>query len=698
MKHLHRAWILLLAAILCLGTFASCNDQKPEGPVDTTEADTTASDTTEAETDGSGEPTYEIITIAEALAICAEHETPTTERYYLRGTIVSVDNAQFGAITIQDETGTIGVYRTDSADGSINYSEMEDKPYKGDVVLLHCTLQTFKGAGEVQNARLISFEKVEIEVDEKDYTDMTIAAARDAETGTKVKVDGVVARITYANGPKAVGVYLVDDTQSIYVYDADLAQRVQIGQTVTILASKTYWILADEQSNAAKFGYKGCCQLEDVTLVDLDESITDFNKTWIPESTVKDILETPVTENITTTIYKVNALVKKVDGKGFVNYYFYDLDGKTGAYTYTQCNGSDFAWLDAFDGKICTVYLSALNAKSSSTDCYFRLLPVAVIDENFRFDLADTPAHVVEYYGLPQFNTLYTGNPETELITSVSSELLGFENATLTYTSDNETVVYFTQKDGKTIFNCGDPGQATVTVQATYNGASHAATVKIAVASNQTYDTITVQAAQDTAVGETVLVKGIVGPSLVNREGFYLFDESGMIAVIVKNVDVFKTIEIGQEIVISGKRDCFKEAGAAHAGQICLSNAEVLANYYGNHDYPTDRFITDKDLAYIRALNANEDHSTEVYVVKATVVVGGNAFYSNIQLKDGDTTLNLYCSSAKQYAFLQAFEGQEVTLEIAPCNWNDKSYYVGCALAVYTEDGKIINELNFVSH
>ncbi len=692
MKTMTRALLLVLALVLCVGALAACNGDDASTE---TESQSTSESSSES-SDAPDEPTYDTITVAEAIAICAEHDEPTTERYYIEATITAVTNAQYGAMTIADDTGSIAVYRTDNADGSVNYSAMEDKPYKGDKVLMYCTLQNFNGTPEVKSAYLISFEKVEVEVDEKDYTDMTVAAAREAAVGTKIKVDGVVARITYADGKKPMGVYLVDDTQSIYVYDADLAQRVNIGNTVTILGSKAYWILDSEQSSAEKFGYQGCCQLEDVTLLNLDESVTEFNKSWITESTVKDLLETPVTENITTTIHKVNALVKKVEGTGFVNYYFFDLDSETGSYTYTQCSGADFAWLDEFDGKICTVYLSIINAKSSGTDCFFRLLPIEVKDEGFVFDTADTAEHVVNYYGLPQFRTTYTGNPEIKMTTVVSSSLLGFEGATLSYASSNEAAVYFTEVDGKVIFNCGS-GQATVTVTGSYNGQTYEATLTISVVSNQTYDTITVKEAQETAVDETVTVKGIVGPSVVNQNAFYLFDGTGMIAVKVNDASIFDSIEIGHEIVIRGMRECYKDDDKTHAGQTCIVDAEVLANYYGAHDYPTDGFITDKTLADIYALNNNEDHTTEVYVVKATVNVVETAYYTTISLIDGDTKLSLYCSSAGQYGFLKAFANQEVTLEIAPCNWNNKNYYVGCVLAVYTEDGKILNELNFNS-
>jgi len=45
---------------------------------------------------------------------------------------------------------------------------------------------------------------------------------------------------------------------------------------------------------------------------------------------------------------------------------------------------------------------------------------------------------------------------------------------------------------------------------------------------------------------------------------------------------------------------------------------------------------------------------------------------------------------------LSPWAGQEVTLEIAPCNWNSKKTYAGCVLAVRNTDGtKTLNTLNF---
>ncbi len=693
MKLTKRIICLLLALLCCLPMLMAC-ETPSEGDV-TTDAGTEESGEVSGEVTEEGDE-YPVITVARALELCGEAGNLTTERYYLKVRIESVDNPAYGQMTVSDETGSISVYGTYSADGSVGYAELTDKPYKGDTVLIHCTLQNYNGQKEVKNARLIKFWKNDAVVDEKDYTSATVAEAREAEVGAKLKLSGTVARITYANGMKPAGVFLIDSTESIYVYDADLAGRVKIGNKVTLLGSKTYWILESEKQSAEKFGYKGCCQIEDVTVVSIDDGVSDFDKSWIKTSTVKAILNTPVTENVTSTVYKVTALVKKVPGNGFVNYYFYDLDGETGAYTYTQCNGSDFAWLDEFDGKICTVYLSPLNAKSKSTECFFRFVPVSVIDEGFKFDLTKTAEHVVEYYGLTQFMPSYTGNPEIVMVESVSSALLGFEDATLEYSSSDENVVFFSKNaDGKVVFNCKNAGKATVTVKGKHGTTEFVGTTTVKVVENVSVNTITVEAAQKSSVDTTVTVRGIVGPSLVNKDGFYLFDSTGMIAVVVKSVDQFNGLQIGNEIVLTGRRDCFKDADKTHAGQTCISNAEVVANYYGSHDYPTAGFITDKTLADIHSLNVNEDHTTEVYVVKATVKIVETAYYTSIKLVSGSTELSLYCSSANQYAFLKAYNGQEVTLEIAPCNWNNKKFYVGCVLSVITEQGKVLNRLNF---
>lgn len=681
-----------------VSTESSVESLPEDSSAESTPDESSVEDSSSEDSSSEGQEEIETITIAEAIELCGEPGNVTNERYYIRAIVKSVTNPQYGAMVIEDETGSISVYGTYSADGELTYADLAEKPYKGDEVLLHCILQNYNGTPEVKNARLIEFKSNAGNVDESDYTEMSIEEARAAAKGELVKVDGVVAAITYANGMKPSGVMLVDDTQSIYVYDGDLAGRVAKGNTITILAEKDWWVLEKEQSAADKHGYRGCNQLTNVTLVSNDEGNTAFDTTWMEETTVKSIVENPIEEDITTTIYKVNALVEKRDGNGFTNYYFFDLDGETGTYAYTQCNGNDFAWVDEFDGKICTVYLTALNAKSTDSGCNYRLLPISIADEGFVFDTANAAKFAVEYHGVDQIEHLYTGDPALNVNVSVSSELLGFEGVTLSYSSDNTEVVYFETVDGATTMHCGAEGTATVTVTATYGETSYSETVTVKVQYPINYEYITVAEAIAADVDSDVIVKGIVGPSVVNKNGFYLFGEDGsMIAVLVDNTEEFVGLEIGHEIIVKGMRERYvKDDANTIAGQTCIVNVQILVNNYGNTAYSTEKFVTDKTLADMYNLDPTVDYSTTVFVVTATIEVVETAYYTNINIKSGETTLGLYCSSANQYAWLKGFANQEVTMEIAACNWNDKKdHWRGCVLAVRTEDGKVLNTLNF---
>ena len=237
---------LLLVFVTLALTIAGCNFTNEVSTTEPEESTTTKPTESTTTPENPEEDIY--VTVAEAIEIAkAETSTSPTKRYYIRATIVKVSNPAYGEMTIADETGEIYVYGVYSADGSIGYADFEEKPVKGDEVLLHCTLNTFNGTPQVKNARLIEFTPGKKEdIDVTDYAEMTIADAREVTLGTKVKVTGVVARITYANGMKPSGVYLVDGTNSIYVYDGDIAGQVSIGNKITVLGEKDFWILDTE--------------------------------------------------------------------------------------------------------------------------------------------------------------------------------------------------------------------------------------------------------------------------------------------------------------------------------------------------------------------------------------------------------------------------------------------------------------------
>lgn len=641
---------------------------------------------------------FNCITVKEAIEKAQEAGSKgTTEKFYVYGKIVSIDNATYGAMTIADETGSIYVYGVVSQDGNTRYDAFEDKPVAGDEVVLYGILKTYNGTPEMDRGFLQAMNHVKVEVNDKDYKKYSVAEARNLEVNEKVKLTGVVAKITYAFGKVPNGFYLVDNTGSIYVYGKDTAGSVNEGNTVTIIGEKTYYILEDEQNAAAKYGYKGCCQIQNVTLIDNDKKVSEFDKSWIEESTVKEIVENDITNDITTNIYKVKALINKVPGTGFTNYYINDLDGETGSYVYTACNGSDFIWLDQYDGKICTVYLSAINAKATNAGCIYRFIPVKVELEDYTFNQNDGAQFVLDYYAKDQFLNEYQSDPELEVVTSVSNDIININNAVVSYTSDNEEVAYFETVNGKTIFHTTGEGIVNITIKVSYNNVEAKKTLQINVVKPLDYETITVEDALNSVDGTEVYLRGIVMSSLVNQSGFYLNDGTGVIAVVGNEADI-ALLSAGDEVVIKGTKGHRVKDGYDGKGQINVYNAEILVNYYGNHQYDDSFFDTTKTLKELKDYSHYEDHSTEVYVVQAVINVVEAQYYTSITIKspDGSVSMNLYSSSASQYNFLKQFNGQEVTIELALCNWNSKNYYAGCVVAVRNSDGtKIINTLNF---
>ena len=687
--------IAFLLALTMVFTLAACGNT----PSEPTQAPTQSP--TQIPTQESTQPPTQVptqpessdakITIAQALAMPLQDGEIAEGRYLITATVESITNANYGAMVIRDDTGSISVYGSYNEDGSLGYAKMDEKPYKGDTVQLSCTIQNYKGTMEIKDAWILSFTPAEITLDPNEYSTITIGEARNASIGTKIIVSGVVAKITYANGMIPAGFILADETSSIYIYSRDAAARVKEGNAVTLAASKTWWILPDEQNNASKFVYKGCNQLEDAVVISVDEENAQIPTGWIEEATVKSILDTPVDQDISSKIYKVTALIRKVEGTGFTNYYINDLDGETGSYAYSQCNGSDFDWLDQYDGKICTVYLVALNAKSTPSECFWRFLPVSVSDDNFDVSKVNVAQHVVEYYGIGQFLPEYSGDPALALMTTVDSQLLNFSGATLSYQSSDEKVIQFEDN----VMHCVGSGSATITITGSYGDNTYREEITISVTKNEDVSSITVQEAIDAASGTDVTVHGIVGPSLVNQNGFYLIDSTGIIAVLMDSATL-EQLTIGDEVVLSGQRYT-KNEGGNYYGQTLIKDAQILSNSYGNHEYCDDTFVTGTTLKDFYGLDVNVDYSTTVFVVKAIVQVVESQYYTTIQLIDNNgTKVSLYCSSAGQYGWLKQFSNQEVTLELTACNWNGKNHWRGCVLAVILEDGsKVINDLNF---
>ena len=645
---------------------------------------------------------YECISIERAIELAREAgEDGTSESYYVRGTIKTVSNPTYGQMIITDGTNELSVYGTYSSDGSLRYSELEDKPVAGDEVVLYGQLKTFKDSPEMGKGYIMEFVHNTPDIDNNDYQAVSVLEARNKEKGAKVKLTGVVASITYANGLIPNGLYLVDNTSSIYVYGGDVAGQVKVGNTITIAGEKDYYVLETEQANAEKFNYKGANQISKPVLLENDKQVSSWDKSWVEETYVKSVMETPVSNDITTKIFKTTALIKKVEGSGFTNYYIDDLDGKTGSYAYSQANGTDFSWLDEFDGKICTVYFAAHNAKASAASCVYRFVPIEVIDENYQFDLAYSCDYALRFFGKDQFETKYSNDPALKLISSVSSELLGIDNVELSFTSSNTDALEFVVEEGVVTMHTKEVSVKTdveVTIKATYESSSVVHKITISVLPEQKIEGMSIQEAISVTDGTEITVKGIVLSSLVNQSGFYIIDETGVIAVRTKDEGTDKTVKPGDLVSVKGTKKHIKPTEKC-VGQIAIDSAEVLVNAYGENQIPTSVYKQGKTITALYNLDPLEDHTTEVFKVKAKISFIDKGNYTTAVLvdpNDESVSLGLYTTSASQYNFLKDYEGQVLTYNVAVCNWNGKNYYRGCIVSVETSEGTTIyNQLNF---
>lgn len=645
-----------------------------------------------------------IYSVKEAIEFAnAAGEDPSDE-YVVQGVITNISNYAYGERTIadvSDESVSLSIYGVRGADGETYFNDLENIPQKGDTVYLKGVLHTFNGTPEMgpkgSPAKLLHFDSTHGAFDASAYTASTIAAARSAAKGTKVKITGVVAKITRGQHYSPNGVYLVDATGSIYVYGGDVAGQVAEGNTITVAGETDLFIAVKEQNIAAQIGYKGAIQVSNSHLISNEKGNTEFPKDSIQDKTRKEIVETDVTkENITGEIFHTTAIIKKSVGASFVNYYINDLDQKTGTYTYTANNGGDFSWLENYLGKVVDLYVGVTNCKSTNTGAIYRVNPITVnpIENYVREDSKVVP-FVYDYYVKGQFLNVYAGNPELEVRTSHSDSLLGFSNVSISYSSSNtELASFVTGEDGKTILNINKDAAvktATLTRTVSYKDQSQTYTKDISFADITGAQSVSV--ANSAADGETVKIRGIVAASILNKKkSFYVTDSNGVIACLVDKaystvLDGF-IINSGDEVVLEGiKRHRGNSNDSTDHGSAYLE----ISKFYGVISYdktiPNPNVITNKTFADLHDVDRTTEYSRQLYSLNVyyytdrknvACIYESKAAYDRKQNGEDVDYINIYKGGYNQVAFLKDFENKEVTMTFALCNWNNKTYAAIC--------------------
>lgn len=699
MKSNFKTFFLSVASVSMLAMLIACSPttsesesvQTSDPATQTSEPVTSSESTSTSESVLSLKEKHNAISIKEALELATAAGETQTKPYNVYGFIDSITNPTYGGLTLKDDEASISVY------GLNNWNTMDPRPVAGDEIVLKGCLKTFKGTPELGKSDVVEFIHTEVEIDESVYNTYKILDARNKEPGTKVKLQGVVAKITYTQGMMANGYYLVDDTNSIYVYDKDNATFLKEGNQITILGERANYISDKETESAQKFGYQGCIQVSNVILRENDKGNHPINKDWINEASIKDILEAPMDHNITTTIYKVTGIINKAVGAGFINYYINDLDNATGSYVYTSNSGKDFAYLDQFDGKFCEILLSPINAKCTSSGCLYRFMPIEVKTIDYHMEDKNVTDFVIEYYVEHNFLDEYKSDPSLVLETTYSNELLGFEGVKVSYKSSDTSMVEFVNDNDKVVMHVKGNGNPTITITATYKTFTSSLDIKFVINLITVPDHINVKGAIDAEVNTLVTVKGIVMSSLINQDGFYLCDESGIIAVLI-NKETLKTIELGNEVYVRGLRS-IKSKRENDPGNICLKESELILNTYGNHPYSKASFDTTTTIEQLAELSVNDmQHTAMVHSLKAKISKTESKYATNYFIKSltSDKDIMLYSSNKSQYAWLDEFVTLDsVTVEFTLCNWNSKTAYKGCVVAVTTDTKTVVNNYNF---
>lgn len=106
------------------------------------------------------------LTLEQAIAIGSAHihNKYTEGKYYIVVTVEAITNETYGNMTVSNGTVSFTIYGTWSADGSLRYDAIENKPAVGDTVKLYGILGSYNKTAQMKNAWIVEVTKPEVEV------------------------------------------------------------------------------------------------------------------------------------------------------------------------------------------------------------------------------------------------------------------------------------------------------------------------------------------------------------------------------------------------------------------------------------------------------------------------------------------------------------------------------------------------------
>ncbi len=499
----------------------------------------------------------------------------------------------------------------------------------------------------------------------------TLNEVKNFAEGESVFVSGVVAFVVYGTTKNIpVGFYLYDNTDAIYVYSYDFAALVEVGDQVVISGNFTQYIDESSLSSAQYAGYTGAKQIVPLTCEIVSKG-NELPTSFIVETSIADLCKIPVSENITSNVYKVVARINRSQGNGFVNYYFNDLNGVDSYYAYTTANGADLEWLNEYDGEVRECIIAVQNCKLSASGNFWRIVPLQILD---KVEVSDET--YVEYALdrlVTQFASSYTSVCDFNVVNTDSL----LEGSKVSYSSNSNGVTIKEVADGYNVALDFDTEAVVMSVVITveYNGITLSREVSFECSSDKPeFDTITIEEARKAAKGDKVVIEGYVIGFLYMKgattpAGFELIDETSSIAVFVSTAvdtqtDITK-IKKGEYVVVEGYGDLYQpREDYNHTGSIRLNNAEVIYHDWQEHEIPSSWIeeMSMADLVNNPSDNniSNKVYKTVMYVEKST---GSYVNYYIHDLNDPSISMIVYSQNSNatgpgEYEWLSQYAGK----------------------------------------
>lgn len=543
-----------------------------------------------------------------------------------------------------------------STTGKVNFQDTETKV----TIVVHLKLNKVD-LPKIFNVTVVSKADLPAEV-------TTIASVKSLTQETKVAVHGIVSRIIYGTEKNVpTGFYVFDSTDAIYVYSQTFAATLSAGDEVTVFGNYTMYV--DGAESAAAAGYTGARQIVP-TSVTQDGKGKELPLNGVTKSSIAELKLIPVSTNITSNVYEVTAKIRKVQGVGFVNYYFDDADGVSSYYAYTTANGKDLTWLDQYDGEYHTCLIAVQNCKLSASGNFWRIVPL-VIGDKVELSAKEEANYALDRV-VKQFSTKYDAS--CEVVLSTLDTVL--EDATVSYEVVSGPLQLVQSDVTKLkITASATLASATVKVSISYKGETVSKDVTFSVKEESPeINTITIATARAKEVGEQVTIKGILVGFLYlsgtsKPAGFELLDETGSIAVFVSTAVDTKTditkLQVGEYVYVTGTKDLYQpRTDYNHDGSIRLNNAEVLYHDYQNHEIP-ENAIPEATLKELIQNPSDNNISNAVY--KTTFFLEkSNGSYKNFylhSLEDPSLSIIVYSQNSGangpgEYNWLDQYVGK----------------------------------------